>query len=295
MTAREAAGQPAAHARTARGAAARARRGSPAPGSRVQLKRALSKLGLCSRAQAEALVRSGRVRLNGRPAADPLVWVDLSRDRIESLGPSGPQPPHPRRGAPLLILLNKPRGFVTTRSDERGRATVYDLLPAPLRERWLFPVGRLDRDTEGLLLFTDDGPLADRLTDPGSHLPKTYRALLQRELTGEELARFERGLPLDGVPTRPARILAEGKRWYRLTLTEGRNRQVRRMLRALGNRVRRLVRVAVGGLELGDLPPGGWRRLRPEDRERLGLAPPPRCATMRGESPGFRREGRLPR
>jgi 23S rRNA pseudouridine2605 synthase len=157
--------------------------------------------------------------------------------------------------------LHKPRGCVTTRSDERGRATVYDLLPAAHRGRWLFPVGRLDKDSEGLLLFTDDGALAHRLTDPAAHVEKVYRVLLDRELSAHRLRRFAAGVVVEGRRTLPAAIEPEGGRWYRVRLREGRNRQIRRMAEALGARVERLVRVAIGPVALAGMEPGEVREV----------------------------------
>jgi pseudouridine synthase len=229
---------------------------------RTQLHRALSKLGVCSRARAALLVRGGGVRVNGRVVRDPLAWVVPGSDRIDVEAPEGRRPPA-RTGVPVLLAMHKPPGYVTTRSDERGRATVYDLLPARYRDRWLFPVGRLDRDSEGLLLFTDDGALADRLTAPSSHVEKVYRVLLDRELGPAQLRAFREGVEVSGRRTLPARIEPEGAGWYRVTLVEGRNRQIRRMVEALGGRVRRLVRTAVGPVALGDLAPGRVRRCPP--------------------------------
>jgi 23S rRNA pseudouridine2605 synthase len=223
----------------------------------VQLHRALSKLGWGSRGQAWAWIRAGEVRVDGRVVTDPLTWVDLDRQHITR---AGEEPPPAAR---VVLALHKPRGVVTTRSDERGRRTVYDLLPPGMG--WVFPAGRLDADSEGLLILTSDAQLAVRLTDPAHHVPKTYHVTVNGEPTEDELRRLRDGIELDDGPTRPAavRVLERGGRRavVEMVLTEGRNRQIRRMWAALGRRVKRLVRVAVGGLELGDLPPGACREL----------------------------------
>jgi 23S rRNA pseudouridine2605 synthase len=236
----------------------------------VQLHRALSKLGWGSRTQAWDWIRAGEVCVDGRVVTDPLTWVDLDRQRVTRGGRAAAP------AAPLTLALHKPRGVVTTRSDERGRPTVYDLLPPGLP--WLFPVGRLDADSEGLLLLTNDAPLAVHLTDPDHRVPKTYRVTVNGVPAEPDLERLRGGVELADGRTRPAgvRLLRRGTRGavLEVVLIEGRNRQVRRMLAALGYRVRRLVRVAVGSLELGDLAPGACRPLAPAEVERLREGPP---------------------
>lgn len=246
---------------------------------RTQLVRALSKLGICSRGEAARLVAAGEVAVNGEIAWDPAAWVELGRDRIEARGrPAGsarvtegiPVPgrrPEAEAGkAPgaagrNYLALHKPPGYVTTRNDELGRKTVHDLLPPGLSGVWVFPVGRLDKDSEGLLLFTDDGAWSDRLTDPAFHVDKVYRVKLDARPREEDLAAFRAGLLLDGSRTLPAGAEADGGSWVRVTLREGRNRQIRRMFHTLGYKVKRLIRVAIGPLELGDLAPGEARFL----------------------------------
>jgi 23S rRNA pseudouridine2605 synthase len=225
------------------------------PGRRVHLHRALSKLGWGSRRQSWDWICAGEVCVDDRVITDPLTWVDLDRQRI-TRGGEAPQV------VPLTLALHKPRGVVTTRNDERGRRSVYDLLPAGLP--WVFPAGRLDADSEGLLIFTNDARLAVRLTDPAYHVPKAYRVTIMGAPTEDHLRRLREGIDLDDGPTRPAEVelLRNGGRTVvRMVLREGRNRQIRRMWAALGWRVKRLRRVAIGGLELGELPAGACREL----------------------------------
>ncbi|MBW8887289.1 MAG: rRNA pseudouridine synthase [Fibrobacteres bacterium] len=246
---------------------------------RTQLNRALSKLGLCSRGLAAAWIAQGRVRVNGEIASSPEQWVELGSDRIEvapgetvGAGEKGNAPATP--AARIYLCMHKPPGYVTSRSDEMGRKTIYDLLPPEWRGGWIFPVGRLDRDSEGLLLLTNDGAWSDLLTDPARHVAKVYRVKLDRRPGPLDLERFRSGIDLDGRPTAPAGVVAEGGGWYRVTLTEGRNRQIRRMFHALGYKVRRLVRVSIGSLELGECVPGTVRPLTESETE--GLAEPAR-------------------
>lgn len=272
---------------------------------RTHLNRALSKLGLCSRGVAARWIAEGRVSVNGARAEDPEQWVDLGKDDIridpEARAATGAAinsagtPPVSRPPADpgdsgkvsgvesvsipidagrkrIYLILNKPAGFVTTRSDELGRKTVYDLLPEAYAGGWLFPVGRLDKDSEGLLLMTDDGEWSNLLTDPDYHVDKIYRVKLDARPKEEELSRFRAGIELDGTATLPAGLEPQGGTWYRVRLTEGRNRQIRRMFHALGYKVKRLQRVAIGGLELGDLPEGAVAELPPERVEGLRAA-----------------------
>jgi 23S rRNA pseudouridine2605 synthase len=223
----------------------------------VQLHRALSKLGLASRTQAWAWIEAGEVEVEGRVVTDPLTWVDLDRQRITRAGQEAAAAP------PIVLALHKPRGFVTTRADERGRRTVYDLVPPGLP--WVFPAGRLDADSEGLLVLTNDSQLAVQLTDPARHVPKTYHVTVPGDPPAETLEQLRQGIDYGEGPTRPAGVRRLGRRGgaavVEMVLTEGRNRQVRRMWAAVGHRVRRLVRVAIGAYRLGDLPPGACRTL----------------------------------
>jgi 23S rRNA pseudouridine2605 synthase len=229
----------------------------PAPGQRVQLHRALSKLGCGSRAQAWEWIAAGEVSVDGRVVTDPLTWVDLGRQHITRGGRE------PAEQGPMTLAIHKPRGVVTTRRDERGRRTVYDLLPPGLP--WLFPVGRLDADSEGLLLFTNDAQLSVRLTEPAHRVPKIYRVTVRGVPSAAALQQIRQGIDLADGKTRPAavRVLETqaGGAQVEMVLTEGRNRQVRRMWAALGHKVRRLVRIAIGAYDLGELGPGESRVL----------------------------------
>ncbi len=218
----------------------------------------LSKLGLGSRTQAARWVREGRVRVNGRIILDPEFPVLQDVDRISVDG---------RDSAPaarLVIMLNKPGGLVTTTQDEQGRDTVYRCL-AGADLPWLAPVGRLDKASEGLLLFSNDPAWAATITDPASGPDKTYHVQINRLPDEALLARLLAGVSSEGerLSAKAARNLRAGAKnaWLEIVLDEGRNRQIRRLLTALDISVLRLVRVAVGTLSLGDLPKGQWRKV----------------------------------
>jgi 23S rRNA pseudouridine2605 synthase len=252
------------------------------PKGALSLARALSKFGVASRREAERLVLAGRVFVNDRAARDPRRWIDPGRDRVRVDGrPVSDQTPR------VVLVLHKTVGCVTTRSDPGGRPTVYDVLGDV--GRWVFPVGRLDRDTSGLLVLTNDHRLGQKLTDPAAHVPKTYHARVAGIPTREALEALRDGVPLDGVPTRPAgvRVVGSargprpGSTWLEIVLTEGRNRQVRRMCAAVGHDVLELVRVRVGALGLGSLAPGEWRELEGRDVDMM-LEATGRPQTVRG-------------
>jgi 23S rRNA pseudouridine2605 synthase len=235
------------------------------PAANTGLARALSKLGFCSRAQAFSLVRAGRVKVNGALARDAEQPTRPERDRIEVDGQVV------RPAARVYLLLNKPRGLVTTTADERGRPTVFDCLkslPAESLPR-VAPVGRLDQASEGLLLFTNDTAWAARITDPASHLDKTYHTQVDCVADEALCRRIEAGVEDAGeqLRARRASVLRSGQKnsWLEIVLDEGRNRHIRRLLAALGMNVLRLVRVAVGPLPLGDLPKGAVRHLTAEE------------------------------
>ena len=238
----------------------------------LSLARALSKFGVCSRAEAERWIAAGRVSVDGEVVLWPARRIDPRRHQVKVDG---------RRVGDdterLVVALHKPPGYVTTRVEPGGRPTVYDLLSDV--GRWLFPVGRLDRDSSGLLIFTNDHRLGQRLTDPGHAVPKTYHARVEGVPSEAALDLLREGVSLgDGTRTRPAQVRslgsARGGTWLEVVLTEGKNRQVRRMCAAVGHEVLELVRVGIGGLALGDLPPGRWRRLEAVDVARLAPRPP---------------------
>jgi 23S rRNA pseudouridine2605 synthase len=235
----------------------------------IRLDRLLAGVGGGSRREAARRVRAGRVAVGGAVVLNPGLRVDPATARVDLDG----APLAPGLPGRLVVALHKPPGVITSRVDSRGRPTVYDLLPR--FDRWVFPVGRLDRDTTGLLILTDDPALGQRLTDPSHRVPKTYHARV-RGLPGPEAIRvLGEGVPIaEDRLTRPANVrLLGGTRggdaWVEIVLTEGRKRQVRRMCAAVGHPVVELVRVRVGGLWLGDLAPGEWRALGPDDLHRL--------------------------
>ena len=233
------------------------------------LARALSKLGYCSRSEAVDFILAGRVRLNGVIRRDPEAHVHLKRDRVAVDGKPV------AATSKIYLMLNKPRGAVTTASDEKGRQTVYAFLDSGLP--WVAPVGRLDKASEGLLLLTNDSEWAAEILSPASHLKKTYHVQIDRvadttllESLGLGL-RTEEGELLRAVSVR---ILRGGKRntWLEIVLDEGRNRHIRRMLGALGVDVLRLVRVAIGPLSLGQLSKGSVRALTDEEKQTIDRA-----------------------
>jgi 23S rRNA pseudouridine2605 synthase len=222
----------------------------------------LSKLGFCSRSQAWNLIKAGQVRLNGNVQHDAEKPVDMRRDRIEVDGQSI------RPTAKAYLMLNKPRGLVTTASDEKGRATVFRCLEGSGLP-FVSPVGRLDQASEGLLLFTNDTAWAARITDPATLLDKTYHVQVNRVADGELLRHLTAGVHCDGetLAAKAVRLLRHGEKnsWLEIILDEGRNRHIRRLLNALGVNVLRLVRVAIGPLEIGTLAKGAHRHLTPAE------------------------------
>jgi pseudouridine synthase len=225
------------------------------------LERVLSKAGVGSRVEARSWIHAGRVKVNGKLTRNPDQWVDLARDRVRL--DDTPLVARERR----YVLLYKPSGYLTTYKDPQGRPTVYDLLAGV--GTFLSPVGRLDLDTSGLLLLTNDNQFAERITNPASHVPKTYLVKASVLLTDVQLQRLRDGIDLADGPTRPAivRRVRDSARYthFEITLTEGRNRQVRRMVEALDAHVLKLVRVKIGPLAIGKLPIGKWRLLTPTE------------------------------
>ncbi|MBP1883885.1 23S rRNA pseudouridine2605 synthase [Ensifer mexicanus] len=241
-------------------------------GKRVTLARALSKLGYCSRTQAEKLITDGRVSVGGQTTTDLSRWVDIEADRIAVDGVTV------AAEAKIYLMLNKPRGLVTTREDPEGRPTVYSCL-GDAEARFLSPVGRLDKASEGLLLFTNDTILAQRLLDPETHLGKVYHVQVNGILNDDAIARMMDGVVEDGerlVATSVQRLRSGDRNsWIEVELQEGRNRQIRRMLDVLGFECLRLVRVSIGEIKLGDLAKGAVRALTEAEirylRQRTGL------------------------
>ena len=221
------------------------------------LERVLSKAGVGSRVDARSWIHAGRVKVNGRITRNPDQWIDMKRDRV--LFDGKPLVDRER----IYLLLYKPTGYLTTYKDPEGRPTVYDLTADA--GTFLSPVGRLDLDTSGLLLMTNDNQFAERVTNPNSHVPKTYLVKASAVLTDTQLQKLRDGIELADGPTRPAlvtRLRDSGKyTHFEITLTEGRNRQVRRMVEALEAKVLKLVRVRIGHIAIGRLPIGKWRLL----------------------------------
>ena len=261
-----------------------------ARGTQKTLDRVLSRAGLGSRTEARRWIAEGRVAVNGKKIQTSDAWVDPDRDRVTFDG-------RPLRAArKLYLLLYKPKGYLTTYKDPEGRPTVYDLLKDV--EDWVFPAGRLDQDTSGLLIITNDTAFGDHVTAPESHVPKTYPVKASLLLSDEQLDRLRQGVELSDGPTRPAQVtrLRDGARhtFFEITLTEGRNRQVRRMVEALGAKVLKLVRTSVGEIQIAGLEIGKWRPLTPEEVRSLSPdreikpprspAPSPRSGAPRNRS-----------
>jgi pseudouridine synthase len=233
------------------------------------LERVLSKAGIGSRTQARAWIHAGRVTVNGRATENPDQWIDFDRDRILFDG----KPLQTRER--VYILLYKPTGYLTTFKDPEGRPTVYDLLEHV--ETFVSPVGRLDLDTSGLLILTNDTQFAERLTNPDFKVAKTYLVKCADLISDDVLEQLRRGVSLSDGPTRPAevrRVRDSGKYSHlEIRISEGRNRQVRRMIEAAGSKVLKLVRTAIGPIEIGDLKIGSWRELEPAEVARLSGPP----------------------
>lgn len=240
----------------------------------IGLARALSKLGYCSRSRAAKLIRAGRVSLNGKIRRDPDTPVSGKHNEVAVDGklvdPQGK----------IYLMLNKPRGVLTTASDEKGRETVYALLGpkyATERMRWVAPVGRLDKASEGLLLLTNDSEWGARTAAPETHLDKTYHVQVSTIADDDFLQALLRGVKTkDGEVLRAtqARLVRAGEKncWVEIVLDEGKNRQIRRMMEAMGVEVLRLLRVAIGPLQLGDLAKGGHRALTVDEKRMLDQA-----------------------
>lgn len=240
--------------------------GSPGGGAGERLQKVLARAGIASRRQCELLITAGRVQVNGQVVRTQGVRVQPERDRIQVDGQTV------RAQKPVTILLHKPTGYITSRSDPQGRPVVTSLLPRTGLPR-LFPVGRLDWDTEGLLVLTNDGDLAYALTHPRYGVRKVYHAKVKGHPTPEALARLTRGVVCDGEPLRALAVEmlhpTRQNAWIAINLDQGRYRQVRRMCEAVGHPVLRLLRVALGPIRLGSLPRGAWRPLTPAELQSL--------------------------
>ena len=236
----------------------------------VSLARALSKLGVCSRTVARGWVEAGRVTVNGLLVHDPDAWIDMGKDKIVVDGAVA------RKDRLVYLAMHKPVGHVTTRADERGRKTVYDLLPAAWRN--LFPIGRLDLDSSGLLLWTNDSRFSERVTNPVVAIEKEYRVRLDWPLRPEHVAAMQRPLELqDGTVLLPAQLAPDpqarsDRAAWTITIVEGKNRQIRRAFLHFGYRVEWLHRVRIGNIALGDTPVGEHRELRDDEVREVGGA-----------------------
>lgn len=235
-----------------------------------RLQKILAHAGVASRRAGEALIRQGRVSVNGRVVTEPGLKVDPHRDHITVDGQALPRPAE----NPVYIMLNKPRGVLSAASDNRGRQTVTDLVGVSGR---VYPVGRLDLHSEGLILLTNDGDLTQKLTHPGYGVEKEYHVLVTGRPANHILARWRKGgFMIEGRPTGRAvveRLNPEGEdTWLKVILTEGRKREIREVAKTLGHPVKRLNRVRLGPLKLGRLKPGKWRHLTAREVQRLKQA-----------------------
>src|SRR6267154_1969716 len=241
------------------------RRGATDAEKKVGLARALSKMGFCSRSDAAEKIRAGLVKVNGVVRRDIQPPVRVGRDKLEVDG----------RGVAakefVYWMVNKPRGIVTTAEDEKGRETVYELLPKGVP--WMGPVGRLDKASEGLLILTNDTEWAARITAPESHVEKKYAVQIGAGADERLLGKLEAGVMDGGESLRAARATlvraGEKNSWIEIVLEEGKNRQIRRMLEGCGVEVVRLIRVAIGGVELGKLAKGAAREMTRAEIQRL--------------------------
>jgi 23S rRNA pseudouridine2605 synthase len=239
----------------------------PRPQRNVGLARAISKMGYCSRSRAEEAIRAGRVRVNGALRRNVEAPVHLGKDRVEIDGHEI------KKAEKIYLMLNKPRGVVTTASDEHGRETIYSFLEKYNDSflNWVAPVGRLDKASEGLLLITNDSEWAARITAPETHVDKIYHVQIAQQATPAVIEKLQDGFTVkDGefLRLKRASVIRSGERncWVEIVLDEGRNRHIRRMFETMGIEVLRLIRVAIGALKLGDLPKGEVRALSEQER-----------------------------
>jgi pseudouridine synthase len=233
--------------------------------ARVTLDRVMSKAGIASRTTTRQWIEAGRVKVNGRVVKNPDFWVE-QKDVVHFDGA------RVRSEKKIYLALNKPAGVVTSTEDKKDRPTVYDCVKD--LGRWVFAVGRLDLDTSGLLILTNDTEFGELLLQPNSKIPKTYYVKVAGVVTADEYFRIAYGLDIGRGETSGPAIVKEVKStdkytWFELTITEGKNRQVRRMCDAIGHAVLKLVRIRIGEFELGDIPSGKYRKLNSEDLQRL--------------------------
>ena len=233
----------------------------------MRINKYLAECGLASRRASEQIITAGRVKLNGKIVTD--LATDVSEDDFVTVDGKRAQPIHKH----IYLMLNKPKGYITSTNDERGRKTVMDLLDKKFANKRIFPIGRLDYDTEGLLLLTTDGDLCNRISHPRNDISKTYVAKIENEVSEEELNKLRGGVILDGVKTKRCRITVlefDGKLTrLEVVISEGRNRQVRRMFESINREVVFLKRVGVGELKLGGLGRGECRELKPNEIDYL--------------------------
>lgn len=222
-----------------------------------RLQKFLSQAGVASRRHAEEMIQKGLVKVNGQVVRQMGIKVDPNKDKI--LVNNKPVSVN----TTVYLVLNKPKRYVTTRDDPRRRKTVYDLLPPELKNK-VWPVGRLDFNTEGLLLLTNDGELTQQLTHPSKEHEKEYEVKLDKEVSEGRLEKIKTGMIIDGEKTAPAKLRVEGTTVY-ITIHEGKNRQVRKMFGSFGYSVRNLKRIRIGKLKLGDLPLGRFKELKKEE------------------------------
>lgn len=233
---------------------------------KIRLQKLIAETGMCSRRKAEEYIKNGQVKVNGRVASigdgatyDDVIMVDGQRLYVT------------KKRTKYYIMLNKPRGYVTTMSDELDRRCVTELLEG-VGER-VYPIGRLDKNSEGLLLFTNDGRFANNIMHPSKHISKTYRVTVRPSVTEEQLVQLSNGVVIDGRKTLPATVNViteeEGRVVLGIVIREGRNRQIRKMCEAVGLEVARLRRTAIGPVKLGMLKPGAYRELTAEELKAL--------------------------
>jgi 23S rRNA pseudouridine2605 synthase len=230
---------------------------------KIRLQKIIADSGYCSRRKAEELIAAGRVKVNGRPcklgdkadSVKDLISIDGETLRVE------------KKKAYRYIMLNKPRGYVTTMSDELDRKCVTELIENVGTR--VYPIGRLDKNSEGLLLFTNDGNFANDIMHPSKHITKTYRVTVRPDIDDEKLVQLSEGVVIDGKKTLPCTVLVldkqPGRVVLQMTISEGRNRQIRKMCEAVGLEVARLKRTSIGPVKLGMLKPGEWRDLKPDE------------------------------